>query len=182
MGKQFGRLVAIQRVGADNNGLSLWRCRCSCGAERVVRLGSLSSGVTRSCGQHRTAQTAQGEAGFRRLLGAYRVNAKRREHTFALAEDVFRALVTGNCHYCGQAPSNVSEHSAGRVTAATRANSTFLYNGIDRLDTARGYEADNVVTCCATCNRAKLAMTYDEFVSWLRRVHRHLSLASIDNA
>lgn len=53
-GQRFGRLVALERVGRTlaPNGTrqSMWRCRCDCGNETVVKYISLTTGNTRSCG------------------------------------------------------------------------------------------------------------------------------------
>lgn len=49
-GERYGRLVAIERVGKDKHGNSLWRCQCDCGGEAVVRMSALRYGDTRSCG------------------------------------------------------------------------------------------------------------------------------------
>ena len=53
-GQRFGRLVALERVGRTlaPNGTrqSMWKCRCDCGNETVVKYIALTSGNTRSCG------------------------------------------------------------------------------------------------------------------------------------
>lgn len=53
-GQRFGRLVAIEHAGrvVNKNGFrtTLWRCKCDCGNESVVRYPLLVSGNTRSCG------------------------------------------------------------------------------------------------------------------------------------
>ena len=46
----FGRLTALEKVGKDRFGIALWKCLCVCGNFPVVRLRSLVSGATRSCG------------------------------------------------------------------------------------------------------------------------------------
>lgn len=52
-GRRFGRLSVIAFVGihSDPNGTSvkMWRCRCDCSVEVVVRQGKLKSGHSRSC-------------------------------------------------------------------------------------------------------------------------------------
>jgi hypothetical protein len=42
--------------------------------------------------------------------------------------------------------------------------------GMDRVDSGEGYTLSNVVPCCATCNRMKLAMTVDEFIGKCREI------------
>lgn len=53
-GKSFGRLVAIEYAGRvvnkSGNRTTLWRCKCDCGNETVVRYPLLISGTTCSCG------------------------------------------------------------------------------------------------------------------------------------
>lgn len=49
-GLVFGRLVATNKVGTDKFGIALWSCQCSCGNIVSVRLGSLTSEATKSCG------------------------------------------------------------------------------------------------------------------------------------
>lgn len=49
-GQVFGRLTAIERVGKNRFGHSLWKCACSCGNETTTLLQSLTRGITRSCG------------------------------------------------------------------------------------------------------------------------------------
>lgn len=43
-GKQFGLLTALERRGSH------WLCRCECGQETIVTVGSLNCGQTRTCG------------------------------------------------------------------------------------------------------------------------------------
>ena len=50
VGRRFGRLVVIERVGSDKNSKALWLCRCDCGNEVLVNTCNLNSGNTKSCG------------------------------------------------------------------------------------------------------------------------------------
>lgn len=47
-GKTFGDLKVIEYSGKKK--ASLWKCRCKCGKEIIVRGSSLTSGNTKSCG------------------------------------------------------------------------------------------------------------------------------------
>jgi hypothetical protein len=68
------------------------------------------------------------------------------------------ALVQEACHYCGRAPD------------------TKCLNGIDRMDNARGYVADNCVSCCTACNAMKKCLDAATFV----RRCRHLAGVTYD--
>ena len=51
-GRKFGLLTALFRTKAQdkNNRTYVWTCECLCGNLTNVRLNSLTSGLTRSCG------------------------------------------------------------------------------------------------------------------------------------
>lgn len=49
-GQRFGRLVVVQRSGADKWGCPTWLCRCDCGKQTIVPGHNLRSGRTKSCG------------------------------------------------------------------------------------------------------------------------------------
>lgn len=76
------------------------------------------------------------------------------------------------CRYCGCAPYQISK-SSNRTPSCVQAWSTYIYNGIDRIDSSKGYVKGNVVACCGTCNKAKLVMTQPEFLAWVERVYEH---------
>lgn len=49
-GKDFGELTAIERVGIDKGGKSLWLFNCSCGNQKVVTADRVMSGNSKTCG------------------------------------------------------------------------------------------------------------------------------------
>lgn len=49
-GKVFGKLTAISEHGADNHGRSIWMWKCKCGNKKAIRVHSVTSGNTTSCG------------------------------------------------------------------------------------------------------------------------------------
>ena len=49
-GMKFGRLTVIERVGNTKSRAARWKCRCSCGKEKIVTGSHLLSGATQSCG------------------------------------------------------------------------------------------------------------------------------------
>ncbi|MGK3722415.1 helix-turn-helix domain-containing protein [Priestia megaterium] len=51
VGEVFGRLTVIEYMGLDEEKkVSMWKCKCECGRETVVRKPSLKAGHTKSCG------------------------------------------------------------------------------------------------------------------------------------
>jgi len=50
LNQKFGRLTVIAWAGKDKKRNILWKCRCDCGKERIVRGSNLLNGITTSCG------------------------------------------------------------------------------------------------------------------------------------
>lgn len=156
-GVQFGELVATNETQREQ-GRTLRKCLCNCGQETWVLTHSLVSGHTKSCGCKRKLEP--GRAARNRLLLDYQMSARRRGLSWDLDDAQFDELVTGNCHFCGRAPS--------RFRRQRKCHGVFYYNGIDRLNNDDGYEIGNVVTCCKLCNYAKNDMSLSDFLDWVR--------------
>lgn len=104
---------------------------------------------------------------MRTLYQTYKYNAKRRGLKFELELSSFRKLVEDDCHYCGDNPRTLS-----------KKNFSLAANGVDRKENTKGYTLRNCVTCCSTCNTAKMTKSYAEFTSWLKRLVEFQSKAA----
>lgn len=101
-------------------------------------------------------------AGYNQLLRSryslMKYYAKRRKIPFSLSFEEFAELRTGPCAYCGS-PLDAFGH------------------GIDRMDSAKGYESGNVVACCGVCNSVKGALlTYEDMLEVGKIVARRKAL------
>lgn len=94
-----------------------------------------------------------------------RREAPRRGLAWELSLDDALQLVLGACLYCGAPPEPRLNHTSGK---------TFLSNGIDRLDPAKGYIPGNCVSCCAKCNRLKGSMTFEQFKELISNLYFHI--------
>ena len=56
-----------------------------------------------------------------------------------------------------------------------------FYNGIDRVDNNRGYEIENVVPCCTSCNSAKMDLSKEDFLCRIKRCYDNLFLKKLYN-
>ncbi len=174
----FGRLTAKERVGKNKHGTYLWRCVCECGGEVVVSTSNLTTGHTQSCkclhddlirnkgGRNRLPN---GQAHRNTLYAQYKRGAVRRNLVFELTLEQFECLTKEQCYYCGKEPQE-------RFSLVRFRNGSYVGNGIDRKDNNTGYILSNCVPCCETCNRAKLATSYEEFIAWIKQVHNNLNL------
>lgn len=90
----------------------------------------------------------------RRTVPAARIKetvekAAKRGIAYALTYELALALVTSVCAYCGGGDE---------------------VNGIDRMDSAKGYVAGNVVPACATCNMAKGTLCPTSFIERCKHI------------
>ena len=163
-GSKYGRLTVVKYVGDGK-----WFCKCECGNTNEVRGDALRSGRSRSCGCLAKESARQrrllpvGDAAFTGVHDAYQRNAARRGLNWELSIKQFKVLTQGCCHYCGMVNSN--EYGADKY------NGSYIYNGIDRIDSSKGYIVDNVVPCCKYCNIAKNTMSQEEFMRWVKRIY-----------
>lgn len=183
-GERVGRLVVVRRAedaplpGPDappkarRRSRVRWLCICDCGKEKVASAGDLRSGRTSSCGcakrtPHLTYRLKNplppGHVARNQVLASYRASAQRRGLAWELTDEQFEAIICQPCTYCGCAASNVTR-------SRSRSSTEFIWNGIDRRDSALGYISGNVLPCCSVCNNAKRDMSYDDFMAWIARL------------
>jgi hypothetical protein len=171
IGKTFGILTVIEKAGKNKWGSNLWKCQCACGNIKVVIRRTLVNGATKSCGCLQKSIVSEknsiefGQATKNTLFYIYKQGAKARNIEFNLEKNYFLSLTSQNCHYCGKEPLQIIKNICN--------NGDYIYNGIDRVDNNKGYIFGNVVSCCGTCNKAKMIMSTDEFLSWIERVYNH---------
>lgn len=180
-GQKHGRFTLLaSSEHQSKQGQYYWHARCECGTEKEVLPSDLIHGATRSCGcwQREVAKEVvarngtklpPGEAAFNRIVKQYRNNARAKNREWSLTKDECRAMLTGNCEYCGITPHRVM---ASNVKASSD-NGVFTYNGIDRVDSELGYTPENTCSCCFECNRAKSNLTKQVFLEWAQRVAQH---------
>lgn len=105
-----------------------------------------------------------------KIYRQYKNSVKNRNLVFDIEFDTFLNLITKKCYYCGSEPKiNLGDSKYFQT-------GKFERNGLDRIDSKLGYVDNNVVTCCETCNRAKLSMSEEEFYSWINQLYNYLKL------
>jgi len=97
-------------------------------------------------------------------LAQYRRQAKARDLDWDLSDDDVDKLFAGDCHWCGEPPSNTGRHHGNY--------GDFRHNGIDRVDNTSGYVPGNTVSCCIVCNSMKRDFQEDVFLDRVRRIAR----------
>ena len=183
-GKKFNRLLVLSKAenGGKDNKISFWNCRCDCGVIKRIRTSQIKNGHTKSCGcwnleqirnrnfkkNPSTTKLGFGTAAFNRVFKFYKKNAEKAGREFSLSRELFYELIKQDCYYCGATPTNMVKN--------THKNGHCLYNGLDRLDSTKGYTENNVVPCCVECNFMKKNMTSDKFVNQIITIYNHIIL------
>lgn len=177
-GSKFNKFTVVGLYGRVSTGRSWWVCRCECGNEKICRLDALKASVSKDCGcgEFSRRQSAAVEinrkmgrtGGLHKDISVYKANARNRAVEWALTDQEATDLMLGSCHYCGIEP-------CGGVTTKM-LNKVPFRNGIDRVDSTKGYSLDNVVSCCAACNLGKGKMPAEDFLAWANRIAKHQDL------
>ena len=176
-GRRFSYLTVIKRVGnfvyfnskGQRKQKSRYLCKCDCGKEFVRQYSSIvgKGAKIKSCGckkaeilafKNRNKRILNSPA--KSLMARYKVGARKRGLSFSLSLSEFSKITSMNCNYCGVAPFQISKGHWN----------DYEYNGIDRLDSSKGYYLDNCVPCCGNCNLMKLDMSYIDFMRICMRI------------
>lgn len=84
----------------------------------------------------------------------------QRNLSFELHKEQIRELTSKPCYYCGHEPSTVERCRNNDINFKW---GDYVYNGIDRVDNNCGYIISNCVPCCEICNRAKGAVSIEDW-------------------
>ena len=174
-GLKFGRLTVLSQSNFKSKSganVTAWRCQCSCMAApvRIVQGSHLRHGTTLSCGCLRKRMepiTRKYLPGPHFVMKTYKRSAAVRNLEWTLVDSAFNRFIASPCYYCGCLPAKIT-------TPPHRKPVDFSYNGIDRIDSLKGYTPHNVVPCCTQCNYSKRNYSQDEFLKMCRLIaERH---------
>lgn len=179
-GERFGHLsverrALVSETPKDKYKLDFcrwWMTKCDCGKLVVVNTKRLNNGVA-SCGCFSGRTKSFGEAAKQSLYRWYAAGAKRRKKIFDLTFEQFVSITSRPCNYCGAEPRSTWVHHK-RKDGSPKYHGGYLHNGVDRVDSSKGYSANNCVPCCKACNYAKNDKSVAEFKAWVQAVYTNL--------
>jgi len=166
-GKKVGHITVLKYLGSPDKNQSRYLCKCDCGKEFIIRGDGLKKNITCGCSSW-GHKNRSGNLSFSMVYTMYRSGAKRKNRSFNLSKDQFKKITSQNCYYCGIKPSNA--YTAGQHLQNAIPHPTFIYNGIDRIDSSKGYEMDNIVPCCIICNQMKNDLSQEDFYNHLKKI------------
>ena len=181
-GKVFGFMTVLKYAGWDKRAsTSVWACRCICGKETIRRGCNIrKSSPSYSCGCKQVAKPkplktprplrdCSVDALKNHIVKVMMKTAKQGGKPYEINKCRVKELIDLPCEYCGTIGSNI-----GRLLPRkTRLGGEYRYNGIDRIDSSKGYIEGNVVPCCYPCNKAKSIMSPAEYIAHCAKVIAH---------
>lgn len=188
IGQRNGRLVIVENLvpseGNKNRG-GRWKCQCDCGNT----YDSWGYGYTQvySCGclraEHNVSEGRNkrtfAESTKTTYYNRYVHGCRGRGYEPLSREEWFR-IAQLPCVYCGQIDVRNHAKTTGyrkrcgvTLTEEVAEQYTAHINGIDRIDSSKGYEPDNCAPCCNMCNCMKLDHDRDDFLAQVERIHAY---------
>lgn len=177
VGKKYNSLTVLSyKIKKDENKQVKWfLCRCVCGKEKLIRSANVLSGSIKSCGCKRREAINAGIKAYslknfthpaeRKIYSNYKVDSKRNGRKFELSFEEFLVMVNSKCHYCGSKPVK-------KIYNKTK-NRFAVINGIDRVDSSKGYVKSNIVPCCSMCNLMKNKHSAKDFINHVKKIASH---------
>ena len=104
------------------------------------------------------------------LFRTYKTAATKRNLDFNLTFDEFNDLISKDCVYCGAKPTTPTSKRYLKSKPFT-TDPDAQFNGIDRIDSSKGYFIDNCVPCCETCNKMKLDHSKEFFLEHIAKIY-----------
>ena len=172
VGQQFERLTVIKRVPVPKGRplqKAYWLCKCECGSNVIVPTEKLTGKETRSCGClrmerlngiHYTERDVTKDV-FRPIL----CNMQRSRHSVSLTLQDLKevwANQQGICTYTGL--------KLLLPTWGDCIKKDIHLASVDRIDSSKGYERDNIQFVSAIANYAKNTFTHEQMVDFCKIV------------
>jgi hypothetical protein len=179
-GEKVGDLEVLRKTDKRHKNNIMYKCRCSCGAEFLVRSTNLRREITTSCSSCATRKHLGGNHHRRGGCGPIggsiwskiRVHAHERGIVFAITVEEAVALYENQQRRCAltglpiEFPTRFKEVNGGTAS-------------LDRVDSSLGYTIDNVRWVHKAINMMRNKMTDDEFYGFCKAVVDHRETLAI---
>lgn len=171
-----------------------WKARCiKCGKEQIVNISNIQHRKAEKCnycdnpnyvppkfhaGARPITKTLDERSyvNYRKKMENNSADELKKTKPWELTLEQYSELIHGNCFYCGDAPS--ADNQWNKTGKRSGENVIFLQNGIDRIDSNKGYTKENCVSCCKKCNKMKWDLSQETFYAQIRKIMCHMSKRS----
>ena len=155
----------------------------NCGRIKTIRIcAAVRNSYCHHCGGRKAAKTTFYESRYnnakyieQRLINScyntIKKGAKARNLEFTLIKEDLKDFIHKDCYYCGLPPGNT--FLCFRYSQKYKIK--IKYQGIDRIDSSKGYVIENIRPCCIVCNHLKWDHTEEEFFRSVKAIYeRHI--------
>lgn len=174
------KVLEFDRVEKQGNNLRrFYKVQCKkCGAISIMRKDTIQNAKgpgCRLCNGNNKVPTKYGPINV--YYNNYRTGALSRNLEWNLSLDEFKNIINKDCCYCGQKPEEKQS-----LIRYNKTGSPILVNGIDRIDSTKGYYKENCVPCCFMCNKMKSDLYYKDFLHHIKKIYKCSSSTTIEKA
>ena len=138
----------------DNNG-NLIQKLCPC-CKKFIDVSLFSKNKRRPDGYNEYCNNCL-KYNDKKRYDHYKHGAKSRKLCFDLTIDEFKNITSQPCAYCGE--FSVYFNGVG-------------INGIDRIDSSKGYIVNNVIPCCEMCNKMKSNYNVKDWINKIKIISK----------
>lgn len=149
-GQVYGKLTVLSFSHKEkSSGHLYYTCRCSCGVEKVIRVGNLRSGSVKSCGCMRGTS-----------LGKNYIHGKSKTKVYITWVGIIERCTNENSPFYAVYKGKLSEvfRNSFQAFYDEIGEPPSPKHSVDRIDNNRGYEPGNIrwaTACQQTRNRGK---------------------------
>ena len=180
-GKKFNRLTLIEVVEIGKKGLRFYSAKCECG-NFVPKVSGIKvrHNLTKSCGclfkEYVAGKSRKYSLATERICWqAFLWSLKRHPTNHQWTHGEWSEITNQPCFYCGEIDSRKpSKRDLAGMTNEDVERYTIKKNGLDRVDSGRGYDPDNVVSCCGSCNVSKSDMSVERFLGKVKLIYERM--------
>lgn len=173
IGKQFGGLKVLNTVRitqSNGNMITKYEVQCiKCGSITLKSKSQLDRFTADGCmectkkGTRKPTLSIE-ERNYNNYKSKIQHQCTDKEFTLSLEE--FSNITKQNCYYCNSEPVFPE-----RFKNEFKQREIEYFNGIDRIDSSKGYILDNCVPCCSICNRMKSDLNQEFFLNHINKIY-----------
>jgi len=147
---------------------NFYNCEClKCGEESVVNINSIKINKNcQNCRKHGSEATEVAQLNYK--IDQYKRGVNQRKIEYKLNLEEFKRLIFSKCYYCNDEPEEKTYKNSKNKIKRNK------FNGIDRIDSSKGYVIENCIPCCEMCNRMKMAHKQEKFLDQIKKIYNNI--------
>lgn len=152
-----------------------YKCVCDCGTEKYIRTSHITRGLSTQCNSCRLQNYIVERVGCIPMgdVRRYQIGAKKRGKEWAIEPQYLYDLYEQQKRLCALSgiPIEFSEKGMGTVGAKDTSTAS-----LDRIDSKKGYTADNIQWVHKDANKMKMDLSEQDFFHMVKQIYEHKQL------